>query len=77
MNLLERFMKNWQLNLLITAYILVSCARFLAVRTVSNDEQGLFRDLLLISITAVIGEFMVIGVIYIYQCLTSPERIMT
>ena len=77
MNYIRKIMKNWQLNLLIAAYITVSCGRYLTVRTVSNDEQGLFKDLLLISITAIIGEFIVVGVIYIYQCLVSPERIVS
>ena len=70
-------MKNWQLNLLITAYASVSCSRFLAVRSVSSDESGLYKDLMLVSITAILGEFIVVGSVYIYQCLVSSERTMS
>ena len=77
MNLIRKIMKNWQLNLLITAYASVSCTRFLTVRTISSDDSGLYKDLMLVSITAILGEFIVVGSVYIYQCLVSPDRTMS
>lgn len=65
-------MKNWQLNLLIVAYVAVYSSRVTAIRLIEDENSNRFRDLLLISIAGIIGEFFVIGVMYVYHCITNP-----
>ena len=59
-------MKNWQLNLLIAAYVTTHSTRYLSIKIAEEDQQEQFKDLLLISITGIVGEFLVVGVIYLY-----------
>ena len=68
-------MKNWQLNLLIVAYVVVYSARVTAVRLIDDGNAGQLRDLLLISIAGIIGEFSVVGVMYVYHCIANPEQL--
>ena len=69
-------MKNWQLNLLIVAYVAVYSSRVAAIKLVDDDyTPGKFRDLLLISILGILGEFFVVGLMYIYHCVKNPEQL--
>ena len=70
-------MKNWQLNLLIAAYVTAYSTRYLAIKLVEEDQDGQFKDLLLISISGIIGEFLVIGVMYVYYCIIDPSKIFS
>ena len=77
-------MKYWQLNLLIAAYVIAQCCRYISIK-ITNDQtvedssgkETKFSHPMFQSCIGFMGEFIVIAALYIYYMIKDPSEIKT